>query len=201
MPGKSGNATQAQTRRADDILNILAGAPHRVKVIFIATDGNRGYDSMFLGQFPHWFPGYRLHGLAACPDIIQRIYLLYVEDWLHLAKKNRARILKHTPVLRFQGRQVNILQEAMNNILHLDPVFTDLSSTVKERWLLHRGVSDQACDNTTAHLIQTVVSRDRRMDISHIVGMRNYKAKYSFSLRQISLVFLGRFCALNFSVL
>jgi hypothetical protein len=39
------------------------------------------------------------------------------------------------------------------------------------------------------------------MDISHIVEMWKEKAKYSFSLRQISLIFLGRFCPLNFSVL
>jgi hypothetical protein len=39
------------------------------------------------------------------------------------------------------------------------------------------------------------------MDRSHTVGMCKYKAKYSFSLGQISLIFLGRFCALNFSVL
>jgi hypothetical protein len=39
------------------------------------------------------------------------------------------------------------------------------------------------------------------MDRSHIVGMCKYKAKYSFSLRQISLIALGRFCALKLSVL
>jgi hypothetical protein len=48
---------------------------------------------------------------------------------------------------------------------------------------------------------QTVASRDRRMSRSHTVGMGKYKAKYSFSLRQISLIFIVRFCALNFSVL
>jgi hypothetical protein len=39
------------------------------------------------------------------------------------------------------------------------------------------------------------------MDRSHTVGMCRYKAKYSFSLRQISLIFFGKFCALDFSVL
>jgi hypothetical protein len=48
---------------------------------------------------------------------------------------------------------------------------------------------------------QTVASRDRRMDGSHAVGMCKYKTKYSFSLRQISLIFLTRFRALKFSVL
>jgi hypothetical protein len=48
---------------------------------------------------------------------------------------------------------------------------------------------------------QAVAYRDRRMDRFHTVRMYKYKAKDSFSLRQISLIFLGRFCALNFSVL
>jgi hypothetical protein len=48
---------------------------------------------------------------------------------------------------------------------------------------------------------QTVASRYKRMDRSHIVGMCKYKTKYSFSLRQISLIFFGRLCVLNFSVL
>jgi hypothetical protein len=39
------------------------------------------------------------------------------------------------------------------------------------------------------------------MDRFHTVGICKYKAKYYFSLRQISLIFLGRFCALNFSLL
>jgi hypothetical protein len=39
------------------------------------------------------------------------------------------------------------------------------------------------------------------MDRFHTVGMCKYKAKYSFSLRHISVIFLGRFCALNFPVL
>jgi hypothetical protein len=38
------------------------------------------------------------------------------------------------------------------------------------------------------------------MDRSHTVGLCKYKAKYSFFLRQISLIFLRRFCALNFSL-
>jgi hypothetical protein len=48
---------------------------------------------------------------------------------------------------------------------------------------------------------QTVASRDRRIDRSYTAGMCKYKAKYSFSLRQIFSLFLGRFCSLNFSVL
>jgi hypothetical protein len=43
----------------------------------------------------------------------------------------------------------------------------------------------------TGYSTQTVASRDRRMDRCHIVGMCKYKAKYSFSLRQISLIFIG----------
>jgi hypothetical protein len=39
------------------------------------------------------------------------------------------------------------------------------------------------------------------MGRAHTAGMCKYKAKYSFSLRQISVIFLRRFCALNFSVL
>jgi hypothetical protein len=35
----------------------------------------------------------------------------------------------------------------------------------------------------TERLTQTVASQDRRMNRSHAVGMCNYKAKYSFSLR------------------
>jgi hypothetical protein len=50
-------------------------------------------------------------------------------------------------------------------------------------------------------LTPTVASRDRRMGGSHPVGMCKYKAKYSFSLRQNSLIFIVRFCALNFSML
>jgi hypothetical protein len=38
------------------------------------------------------------------------------------------------------------------------------------------------------------------MDISQTVGMCKDKAKYSFSRKQISLIFLMIFCALNFSV-
>jgi hypothetical protein len=48
---------------------------------------------------------------------------------------------------------------------------------------------------------QTVASRDRRLDRSHTVGMCKYKTKSSFSLKQISLIFFGRFYALNVSVL
>jgi hypothetical protein len=115
MPGMSGNVIQAQTRRAEDIVNILTGAPHRAGVMFIATDGDGNHDSMYHRQFPHWFPAYHRHGLVACLDVITRIYPLYVGDWLHRTQNIRARMLKHTPVLRFQGRQSNVLQGAMNN--------------------------------------------------------------------------------------
>jgi hypothetical protein len=56
----------------------------------------------------------------------------------------------------------------------------------------------QKCLHTTGCSTQTVASRDRRMDRSHTVGMCKYTAKYSFSIRDISLIFLGRFCGLNF---
>jgi hypothetical protein len=39
------------------------------------------------------------------------------------------------------------------------------------------------------------------MDRSHTVGMCEYKIKYSFSVRQISLIFFVKFCPLNFPVL
>jgi hypothetical protein len=42
MPEMSGNATQVQTKRAEDIVNVLVGVPHRVNVMFIATDGDQG---------------------------------------------------------------------------------------------------------------------------------------------------------------
>jgi hypothetical protein len=91
----------------------------------------RADESMYQGQFFHWFLAYRRHNLAACLDIIKRIDPLYIVDWPHLAQNVRAGILKHIPVLRFQGRQFNVLQEAMNDILQLAPVFTDLTSSRK----------------------------------------------------------------------
>jgi hypothetical protein len=48
---------------------------------------------------------------------------------------------------------------------------------------------------------QTMASRERRMNGFHTAGVCKCKAKYSFSRRQISLIFLGRFCALKLSVL
>jgi hypothetical protein len=82
---------------------------------------------MYQGQFSNWFPAYRRHGLAACLDMIKVIYPLYGGDWPHLTQKVRARIPEHAPVLRFQGKQFNVLQEALNNILQLSSVFTDLN--------------------------------------------------------------------------
>jgi hypothetical protein len=133
MPAQSGNAASNHIERAREIVAALAGLRASVRVLFIATDGDRGYEATYRCQFNHWFPHYRAHGLKSCLDFVRTLFPLYVGDILHLIKNIRSRILEYILVLRYHRHCIEVRWEAMSHVLKLGEVFSDRSTTGKMR--------------------------------------------------------------------
>jgi hypothetical protein len=55
MAALSGNATAIHSRTAASIARVLASILHKIQVLFIATDGDKGYNSAYNSQFRFWF--------------------------------------------------------------------------------------------------------------------------------------------------
>jgi hypothetical protein len=129
----SGNAKQDQIKVAKDIVEVLAKLKPPVHVLFVATDGDKGYNSVYQSQFNLWFPCYRKQGLTECLKIVGSLAPFFIGDWLHLSKNVRGRILKYIPVLRYLRREFEVKWQVMDELLHLGPVFSDLTSAGKMR--------------------------------------------------------------------
>jgi hypothetical protein len=65
-----------------------------VHVLFVATDGDKGYDSSCQAQFKVWFPSHWSSGLVACLTLIGSMAPFFIGDLLHLRKNVRGRILR-----------------------------------------------------------------------------------------------------------
>jgi hypothetical protein len=133
LPALSGNATDTQTTAGDAIVNVLSNLNPPVRVLFIATDGDKGYDRKYESQFNVWFPKYRDHGLTACLESLRSIAPFYLGDFLHLTKNVRSRLLGYIPVLRVGAVKIQVRWAVMEQHLHLGPVFSDVSSAGKMR--------------------------------------------------------------------
>jgi hypothetical protein len=66
QPAMSGNAQALQLETARTIAKTLGELNHPVYVLFVATDGDKGYDSSYQVQLQVSFPSYWSSGLAAC---------------------------------------------------------------------------------------------------------------------------------------
>jgi hypothetical protein len=133
MPSVSGNASEIQIRAAGEIVRLFKNLPNPVKVLFIATDGDKGYSSVYECQFAKWFPYYQTHGLTECLKIITGLEPLFVADFLHLLKNVRSRILAYVPIILYGRMQIPVEWQAMEQTIHLGAVFTDRSSAGKMR--------------------------------------------------------------------
>jgi hypothetical protein len=131
MEAPSGNAREAHILAIRKITRTPVQLPNPIQVLFVATDGDKWYTSAEEAQFAQWFPCYWANGLSECFNIIKRLAPFFIADFLHLAKNVRSRILTYIPILQYQNRQIPIEGKVMEEILHLDPVFTDRSNTGK----------------------------------------------------------------------
>jgi hypothetical protein len=66
----SGNAQALQLETARTIAKTLGELNPPVQVLFVASDGAKGYDSSYQAQFKVWFPSYWNSGLVACLTLI-----------------------------------------------------------------------------------------------------------------------------------
>jgi hypothetical protein len=129
----SGNAQALQLETAMAIVKTLGELNPPVHVLFVATNGDKGYDSCYHAQFKVWFPLYWSSGLAACLTLIGSMAPFFIGDLLHLGKNVRGRILTYVPQLSYKGCFFSVEWESIEAILHLEPVFTDRTGAGKIR--------------------------------------------------------------------
>jgi hypothetical protein len=82
----SGNAQALQLETARTIAKTLDELNPPLHASFVATDGDKGYDSSYQAQFKVWFPSYWSSGLAACLTLIGSMTPFFIGDLLHLGK-------------------------------------------------------------------------------------------------------------------
>jgi hypothetical protein len=99
QPTMSGNAQALQLETARTIAKTPGELNRPVHVLFVATDGDKGYDSSDQAQFKVWFPSYWSSGLAACLTLIGSMAPFFIGDLLHLRKNIRGRIQTYLPQL------------------------------------------------------------------------------------------------------
>jgi hypothetical protein len=99
QPAMSGNAQALQLETARAIAKNLGELNTPVHVLFVATDGDKRYDSSYQVQFKVWFPSYWSSGIAACLTMIGSMTPFFLGDLLHLRKNVRGRILTYVPQL------------------------------------------------------------------------------------------------------
>ena len=130
MPWSSGNANSDVLKRIEDLvaeLNVL-----KFPVQFIATDGDRGYDSWHQQMHLKWQTLYYKHGLEKVIEQLDQTEKLIVGDLLHLLKNARSKLLKGK-VSVFGDGSFAFDARDLEQELNLGRALTDCSSKGKMR--------------------------------------------------------------------
>jgi hypothetical protein len=105
-PATSGNASGQITAEMTHITAILSNC--RVRVVFIAVDGDAGYNSLFEKQFAIWYPIFVSSGMMTASRRIAAFIPWYVSDFLHLFKNVRNRLMRYTPIIQFEDLMLDV---------------------------------------------------------------------------------------------
>ena len=127
MPLNKGNADLIVKERIQVIINILQ--ENYFNVLYFASDGDPGYQSMHNEAHKKWFNMYIKKGLEQAIQMINGNGWP-ITDFLHVLKNSRSRILKGNVSLRVDGGNI-IDYQKMNDILQLGKPLTDKSTIGK----------------------------------------------------------------------
>jgi hypothetical protein len=118
-------------------VNDVAKLDPKVNILFVATDGDPGYNARYKSQFNAWFPLFRQDGLTSCLNHIaieaEQNQPLYVADFLHVVKNVRSRFISYATGMHLRRGPVVFWWYRMANVIKLGPAFSDRSSTGKMR--------------------------------------------------------------------
>lgn len=130
MTQRNGNAGEVVIKRIGELKEILA--KHRFKVRCIASDGDRGYDSLHRDMMSKWIGELRGSGLEAAVDAVRHYGMRVVGDFLHILKNARARMMNGRVTILSTGHFPFTAQD-VNKILKLGRALTDNTSQGKMR--------------------------------------------------------------------
>jgi hypothetical protein len=136
MPNKSGCATDDIKNRIMEVLRCLSDSGKRV--LFVATDGDPGYQKFHDEEFVIWEETFRKFGFQqACQEVLKLRYSqgrpFFITDFLHLVKTIRNRLLKYCLTFSCGNQEFTALWMVIDELFHLGPVFSDRSGVGKMR--------------------------------------------------------------------
>lgn len=113
-------------------INILKACllEEKIRVKYVATDGDSGYRQLHDDMFDGWWPYYQKKGLDKLLRRLDGTPGLIVGDMLHILKNARARLLGNSITLSIDGSYSFDAQQ-MNSKLNLGPSLDDKSSKGK----------------------------------------------------------------------
>jgi hypothetical protein len=133
MAVHSGNATEENCCRANEIAGIPAGMEPPFQVLFIATDGDHGYNGKYREQFASWIDHYDGSHAETCLHFIEASLPWYMAVFLHLVKNVRSRLITYIPAIRYKETDIRVDVEKIEKLLPMGPILSDKSSTGKMR--------------------------------------------------------------------
>ena len=130
MTRENGNAGADVLQRIRELKQILND--EKLVVRFVATDGDRGYDSLHVKMFNKWHNTYYTKGLDRVMEILPDVDNRIVGDLLHLLKNARSKLLKGN-VSVFGDGSFAFSAKDLEHYLHLGAALTDYTSKGRMR--------------------------------------------------------------------
>jgi hypothetical protein len=127
----SGQATEKVQERLDMVCSNMAERGIRVK--YVCSDGDPGYNTRHAHFFDTWFPEYAVGGLKAALERISKECNIPVSDFLHLWKQFLARMKNHPVTLSPDSLDHLVTGKGLEEFLHLGPALEDKSAIGKMR--------------------------------------------------------------------
>lgn len=125
---ENGSADKIVKNRISDIIDNLKEVG--VKVLYKATDGDKGYMEWHREFFNKWWQLYRTNGIDAIFDLVNSCTEIPIADPLHIGKNMRSRIINGFVSVRTDGNDPFTASD-VEQILKLGETLTDKSSTGK----------------------------------------------------------------------
>jgi hypothetical protein len=132
----SGSANEVIRKTIVDVLEVLKASGK--SVLFVATDGDPGYQVFHNEQFKVLKKIYKESGFAeACQAVLSyrssSQHSFFITDFLHLVKTIRSRLLKYILTFIWGKLEFQALWTVIDEYFHLGPVFSDKTGTGKMR--------------------------------------------------------------------
>ena len=130
MTQSNGNAGDEVIKRIYDLVETLSRNHFNVRCI--ASDGDRGYDSLHREMMSEWIGELRGRGLEAALDVVRDYEKRIAGDFLHLLKNARARMMNGRVTILSTGHYPFTAMD-VNKVLNLGRALTDNTSQGKMR--------------------------------------------------------------------